>query len=195
MKRAGWPRAPLILGFILGRIMENSLHISMQAYGIGFITRPICLALLAAIVITMFYAVRSHLRMKRDTSTVDVTDAEAGEPRLSLGLAIGICAVLVYAIATAFAWPPIVRLFPLAFSIPALLLALFAIYFDWRAIRLAPAAAWSAANSVELTARSSSSAGSPASSSSRSCSASTSPCRPSSCSICWSGAATAGSSR
>jgi hypothetical protein len=152
MKRAGWPRAPLILGFILGRIMENSLHISMQAYGIGFITRPICLALLAAIVITLFYAVRSHLRMKRDTLTVDVTDAEAGEPRLSLGLAIGICLLLIYAIVTAFSWPPIVRLFPLAFSIPALLLALFAIYFDWRSIRLAPAAAvWSAAQTLELT--------------------------------------------
>jgi len=152
MKRAGWPRAPLILGFILGRIMENSLHISMQAYGIGFITRPICLALLAAIVITLFYAVRSHLRMKSDTSTVDVTDAEAGEPRLSLGLAIGICLLLVYAIATAFSWPPIVRLFPLAFSILGLLLALFAIYFDWRAIRLAPvAAAWSAVQTLELT--------------------------------------------
>ena len=64
MKRAGWPRAPLILGFILGRIMENSLHISMQAYGLGFILRPICLAILAAIVITIFYAVRSHLRLK-----------------------------------------------------------------------------------------------------------------------------------
>ena len=155
MKRAGWPRAPLILGFILGRIMENSLHISMQAYGLGFILRPICLVILAAIVITVFYAVRSHIRLKQDTTTVEVSDAEAGDPRLSLGLALAFCAVLIYAIAVAFAWPPTVRLFPLAFSIPALLLAAFAVYFDWRTIRLAPAgpeaAIWAGARSVELT--------------------------------------------
>ena len=61
MKRAGWPRAPLILGFILGRIMENSLHISMRAYGIASsYGRSVCCFSLA-IVVTIFYAVRSHL--------------------------------------------------------------------------------------------------------------------------------------
>jgi TctA family transporter len=155
MKRAGWPRAPLILGFILGRIMENSLHISMKAYGMSWVLRPICLLILAAIVVTLFYAVRSHMAFKRDTSTVEVSDAEAGDPRLSLGLALAFCAVLIYAIGAAFAWPPIVRLFPLAFAIPALLLALFAVYFDWRVIRLAPASAigtvWDSVRSAEVT--------------------------------------------
>jgi TctA family transporter len=154
MKRAGWPRAPLVLGFILGRIMENSLHISMKAYGMSWIFRPICLLILAAIVITIFYAVRSHMQLKREEETVGVSDADAGDPRLSLGFAAALCLVLIYAVGTAFTWPPIVRLFPLAFGVPALVLAACAVYFDWRAIQLAPVSAtapvWAAIRSEEL---------------------------------------------
>jgi len=141
MKKAGWPRAPLILGFILGRIMENSLHISIAAYGMSWVFRPICIAIAIAIVITLFYAVRSHMRLRRDENALNITDADAANPRLSLGFAIAALLVLVYAIAQAMAWPPTVRLFPLAFGIPSLLLVTFAIYFDWRTIHRAPATA------------------------------------------------------
>jgi TctA family transporter len=137
MKKAGWPRAPLVLGFILGRIMENSLHISMQAYGMSWVLRPVCLVIAAAIAVTIFFAVRSQLRMRRDGAAA-ASDAEAGDPRLSLGLAVAICAVLVYAIAATVQWPATVRLFPLSFSIPALLLVVAAIYFDWRGLRAVP---------------------------------------------------------
>ena len=55
MKNAGWPRAPLILGFILGRIMENSLHISMAAYGMSWIScGRSASASAVAIVVTIF---------------------------------------------------------------------------------------------------------------------------------------------
>ena len=47
-------------------------------------------------------------------------------------------AVLAYAIVQAFAWPPTVRLFPLVFSIPALMMTAAALYYDWRLARLAP---------------------------------------------------------
>ncbi len=137
MKKAGWPRAPLILGFILGRIMENSLHISMAAYGMSWIFRPICIAIAIGIVVTLAYAVRSHMKMRTDKSTVDVTDAESADTKLSLGFAVAVCLVLAYAIVASFAWPPTVRLFPLAFSTPAIILAAFAVFFDWRSIRLA----------------------------------------------------------
>jgi TctA family transporter len=141
MKQAGWPRAPLILGFILGRIMENSLHLSLQAYGPGFVLRPICLVILAAVLITIFYAVRSHMRLKRDTTVQAGSDAGAGDLRVSIGLCLFFMAVLIYAIAAAIPWPATVQLFPLVFAIPALLLTISALYIDWRAIRLAPPAA------------------------------------------------------
>lgn len=141
MKKAGWPRAPLVLGFILGRIMENSLHISMQAYGMEWIFRPVCLAIAAAILVTIFFAVRSHMRMRGDAARPSFSDAESADPRLSLALSAGILLVLAYAIVAAFAWPPTVRLFPLVFSIPAIVLVGFAAAQDWRAVRASAATA------------------------------------------------------
>ena len=140
MKNAGWPRAPLVLGFILGRIMENSLHISMAAYGLGFILRPICIVIALAILVTIFFAVRSHMRFKANQMMPGATDAEAGDPRVSLGLALAVALVLIYAIAASFQWPANVRLFPLVFSIPALAMAAFAAGADWRALNVAPVA-------------------------------------------------------
>ena len=45
MKWLGWPRPPLILGFILGPIIERNLWPSVQVWGFGMIIRPISLTL------------------------------------------------------------------------------------------------------------------------------------------------------
>ena len=39
MRRAGWPRPPVVLGFVLGPIMETNLDLSRQAFGWDFL-RP-----------------------------------------------------------------------------------------------------------------------------------------------------------
>jgi hypothetical protein len=140
MKQAGWPRPPLVLGYILGRIMENSLHLSMAAYGMTWFYRPICIVIAIAIVITVFYAVRSHRRRNVGPETIVVSDSDGGNTRLSLGFGIVVFLVLAYAIATSFNWPAPVRLFPLAFSIPAIVLAAFAALYDWRGLKAMPAA-------------------------------------------------------
>jgi hypothetical protein len=141
MKRAGWTRVPLILGFILGRIMENSLHLTIRAYGpVEWMARPIVLLLAAAIVITLWFAVRSHLKMKKEPETVAVTDADEGVPQVSLFFSLSVVALLLYAIAESFTWPHLIRLFPLVFSIPGLILAGVAVFHDWRAVRTLPAA-------------------------------------------------------
>jgi TctA family transporter len=140
MKRAGWPRPPLVLGFILGRLMENSLHLSMRAYGFAWLWRPICITIAIAIVITVLFAVRSHRRTKKSGAAA-ASDAEPGDPRLSLIFGIAVCTVLAYTIAAAMDWPAAVRLFPLVFSISALALAFAAVVTDWREWRHAPTAA------------------------------------------------------
>ncbi|MGH6886625.1 MAG: tripartite tricarboxylate transporter permease, partial [Geminicoccales bacterium] len=40
MKRFGWPRPPLILGFVLGGIFERYLFISVERYGLEWLERP-----------------------------------------------------------------------------------------------------------------------------------------------------------
>jgi TctA family transporter len=57
MVLAGWPRAPLVLGLVLGKIAENYLYISVARYGAGWLTRPVVVALLAIAVAVVCYPV------------------------------------------------------------------------------------------------------------------------------------------
>jgi putative tricarboxylic transport membrane protein len=47
MVMAGWPRAPFVLGLVLGKIAENYLYISVARYDAAWLTRPVVLVLLA----------------------------------------------------------------------------------------------------------------------------------------------------
>jgi hypothetical protein len=47
MKQLKWPRPPLILGLVLGDIIERYLFISIQRYGITWFARPIVLGIFA----------------------------------------------------------------------------------------------------------------------------------------------------
>lgn len=53
MKRLRWPRPPLILGFVLGLLIERYMSISISRYGFEWLTRPavIVLFLMAAIIL------------------------------------------------------------------------------------------------------------------------------------------------
>jgi putative tricarboxylic transport membrane protein len=53
MRRAGYPRPPLIIGVVLGRIVERYLHMSLKLYGPLFFVRPISIFLIAIIVVTI----------------------------------------------------------------------------------------------------------------------------------------------
>ena len=48
-KRHDWPRAPFIIGVILGKIAEDSLQKAIGLGGLSFFLRPISLVLIALI--------------------------------------------------------------------------------------------------------------------------------------------------
>jgi TctA family transporter len=59
MKQFGWPRPPLILGFILGPIVEQNLLSALSIYGVvGTITRPVAVVLFVLIVISIWVLMR-----------------------------------------------------------------------------------------------------------------------------------------
>jgi TctA family transporter len=60
--RANWPRAPFVIGLVLGKIAEESLHKALGLWGLGFFTRTISLVLIALITITIAYAVYRNMR-------------------------------------------------------------------------------------------------------------------------------------
>jgi len=56
MVRFHWPRPPFILGFILGRLAENNLYISISRYGATWLYRPkVIIIFLIAVAFVMFH--------------------------------------------------------------------------------------------------------------------------------------------
>jgi len=63
--RAGWPRAPFVIGLVLGSKAEESLNQALQLWGYGFFLRPLSLVLIGMIVVLMSYAVYRNMRPSR----------------------------------------------------------------------------------------------------------------------------------
>lgn len=68
MKKVDFPRIPIVLGLVLGPIAESSFHTSLQFTGYNysvFFTRPICLLLFTAIVLSIGIPVFKSIRENR----------------------------------------------------------------------------------------------------------------------------------
>jgi len=80
LRRAGYPLAPLIIGMILGGIMESNLRRSLLISQDGltiFIERPICAAILAIDAALLVSIVYSTLRSSRSASNAGVAAARS----------------------------------------------------------------------------------------------------------------------
>ena len=55
MVRFGWPRAPLVLGFVLGKLAETYLFISMARYGYCWLAQPLVMVLIALTALVIVY--------------------------------------------------------------------------------------------------------------------------------------------
>jgi len=57
MKVFDYPRAPLILGIVLGEIAENTLHLSLNLFGLAFLLRPGTIILMLLVVASIIYPI------------------------------------------------------------------------------------------------------------------------------------------
>lgn len=78
MKRFYWPRPPLLLGFVLASILERNLSIAVDRYGLGWVSRPMVLAILSLIVVTLGLSWWSNRKRKVQDARATVGDG-AGE--------------------------------------------------------------------------------------------------------------------
>jgi putative tricarboxylic transport membrane protein len=51
----GWPRPPLVLGLVLGKLIETYLFISVSRYGFAWLTHPLVIVLMAVMVLVIVY--------------------------------------------------------------------------------------------------------------------------------------------
>ncbi len=58
MKRARWPRPPVLIGFILGKIAEKYLWISVLTYGITWLARPFVILIGLFTIVSVYMGAR-----------------------------------------------------------------------------------------------------------------------------------------
>lgn len=75
MKTYRWPRPPLVLGFILGPIVEKNLLSAFSLYGVrGTVTRPLTVGLLVLIFVSMYALLRMGAT-KPDDKALELAEA------------------------------------------------------------------------------------------------------------------------
>ena len=148
MKKGGVPRPPLVLGFVIGPIMENALFITNSVHdGLEWLARPICLVIGALIVGTIVFAARRRRSTRAENAvraarenTENASRREAADPTMAV-LATGVLlAATLYGLAPTFSWPADVGQIPMLTFIPAIGLSLAALWHSVRAYRHARAA-------------------------------------------------------
>ncbi|MEE8515846.1 MAG: tripartite tricarboxylate transporter permease [Alphaproteobacteria bacterium] len=127
MKRLGWPRPPLILGFVLGGIVERYLFISVQRYGADWLLRPIVAFMFALALWGLF---RPFVREIRRSGGFSGMIAGLTAPRFNVTTAfyVGFIALLTVMMMQASEWnldakivPMIVGVFTISVTVVSLL--------------------------------------------------------------------------
>jgi TctA family transporter len=76
-----WPRPPLVLGLVLGRLSENYLFLSTARYGTDWLTEPIVLVLLALSGLVIFFPLaKRQLDRRLGAASGRSVEAFSGEP-------------------------------------------------------------------------------------------------------------------
>ncbi len=118
MKRFGWSRPALLIGFVLSERVEASVYQTVTLYGITFLERPIVLALLALTLASIGLAV-----FFKQASPESVT-AEGPHSHLRKGpqwiFILGVIALALYVFADGLQYNRLTGLFPMVASISTL---------------------------------------------------------------------------
>ncbi|MDE0354975.1 MAG: tripartite tricarboxylate transporter permease [Deltaproteobacteria bacterium] len=130
MKRFGYPRPPLILGMILGIIMEKYLYISTARYGFDWLGRPSVLVLLILVAGTLGYTLWSR---RERLAPGDEPAGESAPASFRVNwetlLVLGFLAFFLLAIRIGFEWPFIAKLMPVYIAaVPGAALALWQLF-------------------------------------------------------------------
>jgi putative tricarboxylic transport membrane protein len=126
----GWIRPPLLIGLVLGDLVEKNLFIAVDAYGgFGWLMRPVVIVLLAIVLAGIMVPIYQHIKNPAKQKT-----AVADGWKLSYGalLSFGMVVIFTSALWTALSWPPRARVFPFAIFGPILIVTIVNFVKDLR---------------------------------------------------------------
>lgn len=117
MKRLGWSRPPVILGFVLGALLENYTFISTLRYGADWLTRPVVMVLLTMAAIGIFGPIVKGMIAARRAPAQERTRWTLNLDWRELSFPVLLFALFLYALVTASGWSFGSKLFPIATAI------------------------------------------------------------------------------
>jgi hypothetical protein len=107
MKVSGWSRPPLVIAIVLGPIMENSFLISNRLEdNYAWLTRPVCLILLAFIILTIILSARGVISRRASIDkSVEVGEGLMHNPTFSIVLSGFLLVLFIFAGIVALFFP------------------------------------------------------------------------------------------
>ncbi len=120
MKHFKWPRPPLVLGFILGGILERYMFISIERYGVEWMLRPGVIVMFALAVLTLLRPVIQDIR---EHHGVGAMLSNFGKPHLSLDnlFPAGLLILFTVMLAMSVHWPFEAKIIPTIVGVGAVL--------------------------------------------------------------------------
>lgn len=110
MKRFGWPRPALLIGYVLSGRLEAAVYQSLQVYGLTFFERPIVIALLLLTIFSIVIAMRTAHR-RPDALQKAERSMQGRTPQLAFTAVV--IAAAAYALIDAFFRSYLAMVFPL----------------------------------------------------------------------------------
>ncbi len=123
MRRFGWPRPPLLIGFVLAEGAENYLYQAMQFHGWAWLARPGVL-IIGAITVASMWAGARYGRAVIDEGG---SSGKVHDTRPQLAFALFVVAAFGYAVWDLLRWSFLAKAFPLGVAVVALAGALFVV--------------------------------------------------------------------
>nr|WP_163500395.1 tripartite tricarboxylate transporter permease [Halomonas socia] len=132
MKNAGWPRAPVLVGFVLATPMEQYFWLTTQIHGFAWLTRPGVLIIASLIVVPMLLNLVRRWRASKASAAANPADTQPASdddaPRDSTILLLASALLLIafaYACYEMMGFRSNARLMPAVGIVPGLLLSAY----------------------------------------------------------------------
>src|SRR5262249_11804631 len=111
MKHFRWPRPPLVLGFILGGILERYMFISIERYGVSWMLRPVVVVMLIMSALSLLRPVLQDIRAHHSVKSML---SNFGRPHLSSDnlFPVALVGLSVAMLSLSVSWPFEARIVP-----------------------------------------------------------------------------------
>jgi len=129
LKHFKWPRPPLVLGFILGGILERYMFISIQRYGTSWMVRPLVVFMF---ILAGLSLLRPLLQDVRAHGGIKGLLSDFGAPRFTWANAFPIFLLCLFVVmmSEAVQWNPLAKIIPLIVGSGAILFCSLALAND-----------------------------------------------------------------